>query len=1133
MGSTTASPTSNRNRAADAPSASASSPGSTRQSLKSRILSRALLISILPLLLLGTIALSSLVGLSRSAERNLDASREGLAREVVGRTVRTEALGVAQELDRAIGERVDDVIELSKSPSVRDAASAASQEGDTLVIRPTTELESDFDRRRRLAAGSTADRYLRSVTQRQPQFSELFLTERNGLAVAASARTSDFVQSDETWWNRAWEDGLHLGDVERDDSSDAIGLTVAARIDAAGGSERLGVIKGVVQLDELQRIATRVARDTGSDITLLTRDGQLLAETSSEHSASRIMNPDIEFDEERAETVTGALESQEPGFVLAERAVAGFAPLAAVDGRLASLIDDYDDIDSAAVQWVTIVEQPNDIAFAPLSGLSNVQQGLSRTARTFGIVMLIVMLIAVLAAFIVSTRLAQRIVEPLRSLGSTARDIADTQLPMLVHRAQTRPSDDDAPPQLPAVELQTNDEIEEVADAFNIVSGTAAELASDQARSRRNVSRMFVSLGRRNQNLLNRQLEFIDKLERDTSDADLLDDLFRLDHLATRMRRNAESLLVLAGEEPARRWSEPVSLTSVVRGAIAEVEDYRRVNLEGVDEAQLAGSAVGDVTHLIAELIENAAQFSPPDTSVLVVGRRVVDGYALAIVDDGVGMSPEQLDDANHRIETSPQVDRVPSSFLGLFVVGRLAARHGIRVRLMESTTEGITAKVLLPAALIDAMTRGPSNELPAGRAPALAAGEGAEHDERRAHRRAQTADERRGDDARPDRRAPVPSGARAADTSGADEPAGDDGPGPDGGSDTTTPPFGRVDIDLDAPPRRREDGAGAYGPDAYDDRRDVPWSWADHDLDAGARRDELADGDTGEIRGVGSDGDADVGSAGDESDVWRSDDWRPGSDAPDGRGDADQRPWDTAPEYDDVSTASVWDTSAWTKADVAQDAGAQPPHEEAPSGYARAAYDRDAGASTDGEFHDGVGRDERDVWAPDDATAGDAGVGGAGDRDADQQDADAAWTEHEAAGDEPDADASGRSDDDQPADDPDAVPAFEVRRRTSRRDGNGRPANGQPPAGRAMLRTEPPASDGPVQTSDEPAAPPRRAPSRATAYADTDDNGVTLTTAERDARAARDRLARFQQAVQRGRSEARRQHDGGEHGDA
>jgi signal transduction histidine kinase len=722
MGRTAKSPTTTRSRRSGGRRSTQGRPA--RQSLQRRILSRVLAISIVPLLVIGTVALVSLVGLSRSAERDLASSRDDLARDVVGRAVRTDAVDVMRDVDQLIGERVDDVVGLSAAPSVRNAARQAGDDGDVLVLQPTSDLEDQFSDSRRLAPGSGADRYLRSFTDREPLFSELFFTERNGLAVAASSRTSDFVQSDETWWNRAWDDGLYLGPIELDESSDAVGLTVAARIDGSAGGEPLGVVKGVIVLDRLQAIADRVARDTGSEITIVADDGRLLAETSSDHNPSRIMNPDLELDAEREAMVNEATDATEPDFALTDEAVVGYAQLSAIDGRLSGLLEQFERVDPGPVQWVTVVEQPNDTAFAPLVGLSNVRVGLSETARIFAVITVVALLAALVAAVLVSTRLAQRIVGPLRSLGAKARMIADHQLPLLVRSAQTPGEPDDDLPVLSAVELHTNDEIEDVADAFNIVSSTAADLASDQARSRRDVSRMFVSLGRRNQNLLSRQLELIDRLERETSDPDLLDDLFRLDHLATRMRRNAESLLVLAGEQPARRWSEPVSVTDVVRGAISEIEDYRRVSLDSLDEALLAGTVVADVTHLLAELIENAAQFSPPDTDVVIVGRRVVDGYSLAIVDDGVGMGEEQLEDANRRISASPLVDRVPSSFLGLFVVGRLAARHGIRVKLVESTTEGVTAKVLVPSTLIDPAV---PSALHGGRdaraLPALAAG--------------------------------------------------------------------------------------------------------------------------------------------------------------------------------------------------------------------------------------------------------------------------------------------------------------------------------------------------------------------------------------------------------------------------
>lgn len=698
----------------------ATTPG--RQSLQGRILSRALLIAVVPLLLISSVTLGSLLGLSNSAANSLERSREELGQDVAGRTVRASAVGVAREMEQLLAERIDDLVGIAAAPGVRGAARrAAVTTGDTLATRPTDELETQFDDDRRLRAGSQIERFLRATTRRQAMLSELFFTERNGLNVAASGRTSDFVQREEAWWNGAWDDGLFLGEVEFDESAETTGLTVAVRIDSTSG-RKLGVLKGVVDIAQLQQIATRKANDTGTDVSVLAVDGQLMAETRTDHNTDRIANGEPEFDGDSADAVGTALDSDAAGFVLGDAAVAGFATLSDADGRLATSLEQYDGVDATPVEWTVLVEQTNEAAFASLSGLAAVQRGLSSTARTFVIIILLTLLASLIAAFVVSSRLAQRIVEPLRSLGAIARDIAERQLPTLVRQAQRADAGDELPV-VATAQLHTNDEIEDVADAFNIVSTTAADLAAEQAKSRRNVARMFVSLGRRNQNLLSRQLQMIDRLERDTSDADLLKDLFSLDHLATRMRRNAESLLVLAGEDPPRRWTEPVSLTAAVRAAVGEIEDYRRVNVDGVDEASLVGTAVSDVTHLLAELIENAAQFSPPDSMVEIVGRRVVDGYALAIVDDGVGMSNEQLDDANRRLEMSPLVDRVPSSYLGLFVVGRLASRHGIQVRLVESTTEGVTAKVLLPTALVEPLPKSAGRELSTGRRPALESG--------------------------------------------------------------------------------------------------------------------------------------------------------------------------------------------------------------------------------------------------------------------------------------------------------------------------------------------------------------------------------------------------------------------------
>src|SRR6266545_1259150 len=203
----------------------------------------------------------------------------------------------------------------------------------------------------------------------------------------------------------------------------------------------------------------------------------------------------------------------------------------------------------------------------------------------------------------------------------------------------------------------------------------------------------------------------------DEADPDALENLFKLDHLATRMRRNAEDLIVLSGAEPPRRWSEPVPLPQVVRGAVAEVEDYQRIELLPIDDVGAVGHAVADIIHLLAELLENATSFSPPGTSVRVAGQPAATGYVLEIEDRGLGMSDEELLDANQRLANPPVVDFAVSRMLGLFVVGRLAQRYGIRVQLRHSWYGGVTALVLLPSALLTwSGMEGHEGELPGPR---------------------------------------------------------------------------------------------------------------------------------------------------------------------------------------------------------------------------------------------------------------------------------------------------------------------------------------------------------------------------------------------------------------------------------
>jgi len=306
-----------------------------------------------------------------------------------------------------------------------------------------------------------------------------------------------------------------------------------------------------------------------------------------------------------------------------------------------------------------------------------------------------------IAVLFFTTGVIQSLVRPLRRLRSEALEIAGHRLPETVQRL--REAGDAAEiPEIQPIGIGTRDEIGEVARAFDEVHREAVRLAGDEARLRSNVNAMFVNLSRRTQTLVERQLSLIENLEQGEQDEDRLKDLFKLDHLATRMRRNSENLLVLAGQEPARRWGRPVPIVDVVRASLSEVEGYERVDFKVQPGVALVGQAVNDVVHLLAELIENALSFSPRDSKVTVSSSRIDGGGLLISVSDtGIGMTPEEIEQANHRLANPPVVDVSISRRMGLFVVGRLALRHGIRVQLRRQDSGGLTAMVLLPEALL------------------------------------------------------------------------------------------------------------------------------------------------------------------------------------------------------------------------------------------------------------------------------------------------------------------------------------------------------------------------------------------------------------------------------------------------
>jgi signal transduction histidine kinase len=309
-------------------------------------------------------------------------------------------------------------------------------------------------------------------------------------------------------------------------------------------------------------------------------------------------------------------------------------------------------------------------------------------------------LAAVLASVFVAVRFGRRLGHELTSLYDSARQMAEERLPRVVDRLR-RGDDIDAEAESPPLRAGRITEIADVARAFSSVQRTAVEAAVGQANLRKGVNQVFVSLSLRNQSLLHRQLGMLDEMERATSDPVVLGDLFRLDHLTTRMRRHAEGLLILAGSTPGRGWRDPVPAADVLNAAVAEVEDYVRVDVVIDSTDAVAGTAVNDVIHLLAELVENATVFSPPKTRVEVRGDSVGHGFAIEVEDRGLGMPAEEIAALNARLANPPEFDLANTDQLGLFVAARLAERHGIKISLRQSPFGGTTAIVLLPPSII------------------------------------------------------------------------------------------------------------------------------------------------------------------------------------------------------------------------------------------------------------------------------------------------------------------------------------------------------------------------------------------------------------------------------------------------
>ncbi|MBK1787103.1 sensor histidine kinase [Prauserella cavernicola] len=323
-------------------------------------------------------------------------------------------------------------------------------------------------------------------------------------------------------------------------------------------------------------------------------------------------------------------------------------------------------------------------------------------------------LVLAVGAFAVAARLASALVRRLRGLRTTILGIAEEKLPSIVRRLNSG-EHVDLNTEMSIVD-EGDDEIGQVADAFNTAQRTAVDAAAAEAKTRGGINRVFLDIAHRSQLVVHRQLEVLDVAEAKQSDPEHLELLFKLDHLATRARRNAESLVILGGGQPGRKWRNPVVLEDIVRSAVSETEEFARVSSVRLPEVRVQGAVVADLLHLLAELVDNATAFSPPDAPVTVRGNVVGKGVVVEVEDQGLGIEFEQRERLNETLRNPPAFQEMALAGkrnLGVFVIGQLARRHGISVSLVESAYGGIKAIVLIPTTVIESSEAAQPDEQP------------------------------------------------------------------------------------------------------------------------------------------------------------------------------------------------------------------------------------------------------------------------------------------------------------------------------------------------------------------------------------------------------------------------------------
>ncbi len=413
-------------------------------------------------------------------------------------------------------------------------------------------------------------------------------------------------------------------------------------------------------------------------------------------------------EEENVATLLAEIEATLPPGELLEEVKTFDADYQAIRESHDKAIADFLATGNAQPQVATLaVREEEDAALAELEDATlrmdeqriALQEQRARDADRRAEIIVGIGLLIFLALVVAAAAVVRHIVRPIRLLTQIADQRAREQLPDTVARIREL-EEGEAPPVLDPIVLGTRDETASLASAIDSLQSSAVSLAVEQRSAENESAKMLVNLGRRNQNLLNRTLAYIGELERTETDPDILERLFRLDHATTRIRRNAESMLVLAGAMQTRTWSMPAPIADVVRAALSEIEDYNRIEIYHMQEAGISGGAISDVVHLLAEILENAAHFSPPTTTVTVVGKAVPEGYRIRVIDEGIGMTQAERDAAHDTIRLTRQ-GQGATKLLGLYVVGRLASRRGIEVTLEPTAGRGTTANVILPHSVL------------------------------------------------------------------------------------------------------------------------------------------------------------------------------------------------------------------------------------------------------------------------------------------------------------------------------------------------------------------------------------------------------------------------------------------------